>query len=44
MDKDNIKYLNEIVPSKSKAKILLFGEFDPQGNKIISDPYLVSAY
>lgn len=28
-----------MAPPGSKAKIQLFGEFDPQGEKIIKDPY-----
>ncbi|PVZ99850.1 hypothetical protein BB558_004108 [Smittium angustum] len=39
MDEMNLNDLNRIKPSKSKAKVLLFGEFDPKGHKIIEDPY-----
>lgn len=42
MDENNISGLKNEAPSKSKAKILLLGDFDPQGERIIRDPYYVS--
>lgn len=41
MDDENISDLNERKPSGTKAKILLLGDFDPQGERIIRDPYYV---
>lgn len=42
MDQENMKDLNRKAPKGSKAKLLLFGDFDPQGDRIIRDPYYVS--
>ena len=42
MDQKNIADLIEMSPSNSKAKIMLLGDFDPQSEKIIHDPYFVS--
>lgn len=42
MDENNISNLNGEAPKNSKAKILLLGDFDPEGDKIIRDPYYVS--
>lgn len=39
MDDDNIDDLNSMKPKDGKAKILLLGDFDPQGERIIRDPY-----
>ncbi|CAD7086879.1 unnamed protein product [Hermetia illucens] len=39
MDMGNVRDLNELKPANSKAKILLLGDFDPQGEKHIRDPY-----
>ncbi|CAG4977792.1 unnamed protein product [Parnassius apollo] len=39
MDESNMKDLNKRAPKGSKAKLLLFGDFDPQGDRIIRDPY-----
>lgn len=40
MDNENISDLNRLAPkSSSKNKILLLGSFDPNGEKIIRDPY-----
>ncbi|GAB0088373.1 low molecular weight phosphotyrosine protein phosphatase [Sergentomyia squamirostris] len=39
MDRENISDLKERAPNKSKAKILLLGDFDPEGVKVIRDPY-----
>lgn len=41
MDEENIKDLNSRLPKGSSAKILLLGDFDPEGEKIIRDPYYV---
>lgn len=42
MDDHNIEDLNERAPKNATAKILLLGEFDPNGERIIRDPYYVS--
>lgn len=34
--------LTDQAPVGSKAKILLLGDFDPKGQRIIRDPYYVS--
>lgn len=39
MDFDNMEDLNGMKPDGANAKVLLLGEFDPQGEKIIRDPY-----
>ncbi|KAJ2942312.1 hypothetical protein O0L34_g15860 [Tuta absoluta] len=39
MDNENMRDLNKRAPKGSKAKLLLFGDFDPQGDRIIRDPY-----
>ncbi|KAG5875414.1 hypothetical protein JTB14_030940 [Gonioctena quinquepunctata] len=39
MDENNIEDLKERAPAKCKANILLLGDFDPQGDRIIRDPY-----
>ncbi|KAJ8921147.1 hypothetical protein NQ315_013618 [Exocentrus adspersus] len=39
MDDDNISDLRDMEPPQSKAKILLLGDFDPEGQRIIRDPY-----
>ncbi|VVC95162.1 unnamed protein product [Leptidea sinapis] len=39
MDEENMKSLNSKAPKGSKAKLLLFGNFDPEGDRIIRDPY-----
>lgn len=41
MDDDNISELNRLKPSGSKAKVELLGSYDPEGEKIIRDPYYV---
>lgn len=41
MDDDNISDLNSRAPKGSTAKILLLGSFDPEGVRIIRDPYYV---
>lgn len=42
MDNSNILDLKERAPKNATAKILLLGDFDPKGDKIIRDPYYVS--
>lgn len=44
MDDENIGDLNDLAPKNSKAKILLLGDFDPNGERIIRDPYYVSLF
>lgn len=44
MDENNISNLKQQAPRGSKAKILLLGDFDPTGDRIIRDPYYVSNY
>ncbi|VVC92617.1 unnamed protein product [Leptidea sinapis] len=39
MDEENKKSLNSKAAEGSKAKLLLFGNFDPEGDRIIRDPY-----
>ncbi|XP_037028445.1 low molecular weight phosphotyrosine protein phosphatase 1-like isoform X1 [Bradysia coprophila] len=39
MDDENIGDLNSRSPTGSTAKILLLGDFDPEGERIIRDPY-----
>lgn len=39
MDEENIDDLNGLMPSDGTAKILLLGDFDPEGDRIIRDPY-----
>ncbi|CRK88832.1 CLUMA_CG002540, isoform B [Clunio marinus] len=39
MDDENIDDLNGMKPKDSKAKVLLLGDFDPEGERIIRDPY-----
>lgn len=42
MDEDNISSLKAKAPKNSTAQILLLGDFDPEGERIIRDPYYVS--
>lgn len=42
MDDDNISDLNSKSPKGSSAKVLLLGDFDPEGERIIRDPYYVN--
>lgn len=44
MDEDNISDLKERAPAGSTAKILLLGDFDPEWERIIRDPYYVSTF
>lgn len=39
MDNENMRSLNRQAPAKSTSKLLLLGDFDPQGDRIIRDPY-----
>lgn len=39
MDDKNMEDLNSMKPDGAKAKVLLLGEFDPQGERNIRDPY-----
>lgn len=41
MDENNIEKLNELKPNDFHVKILLLGDFDPEGERIIRDPYCV---
>lgn len=42
MDENNISDLESDKPKESRSKILLLGDFDPAGERIIRDPYLAS--
>lgn len=42
MDNSNITDIKERAPKNSTAKILLLGDYDPNGERIIRDPYYVS--
>lgn len=42
MDEMNIEDLTELKPDDAKAQIFLLGDFDPEGERIIRDPYCVS--
>lgn len=39
-----MKDLSKRAPKGCKAKLLLFGDFDPQGERIIRDPYYVCSF
>ncbi|KAG5671663.1 hypothetical protein PVAND_001852 [Polypedilum vanderplanki] len=39
MDGENMADLEDMKPSDGIAKLLLLGDFDPQGERIIRDPY-----
>lgn len=39
LDDDNMQDLEDIKPENATAKLLLLGEFDPKGERIIRDPY-----
>lgn len=41
MDDYNIEDLSDLKPNDAKARIFLLGDFDPQGERIIRDPYCV---
>lgn len=42
MDEENMSALRKRAPKNSKAELLLLGSFDPQGDRIIRDPYYVN--
>ena len=42
MDDENMEELERLAPKDKKAQLLLLGSFDPQGDRIIRDPYYVS--
>lgn len=42
MDHDNMYELSRIAPEDGKAKLLMLGNFDPEGVSEIRDPYCVS--
>lgn len=43
MDTENIADLKRLAPKKNcHAKILMLGDFDPENDRIIRDPYYVS--
>lgn len=44
MDEENIGDLQRLNPKDGTAKILLLGDFDPQGDRIIRDPYYVITF
>lgn len=44
MDDENIDDLKGLMPKDGTAKILLLGDFDPEGDRIIRDPYYVSYF
>lgn len=41
MDEENIDDLNGLRPKDGTSKILMLGDFDPEGDRIIRDPYYV---
>lgn len=41
MDDENIADLKERCPEDGTAKILMLGDFDPESDRIIRDPYYV---
>ncbi|KRT82851.1 hypothetical protein AMK59_3964 [Oryctes borbonicus] len=42
MDENNISNLKRDAPEDAKGKIMLLGDLDPEGDRIIRDPYYVS--
>lgn len=44
MDEDNMEELERIKPDNCRATVELLGEHDPQGEKIIRDPYYVRTF
>ncbi|EEC01491.1 protein-tyrosine-phosphatase, putative, partial [Ixodes scapularis] len=42
MDNANLNDLKDLAPKGSKAKVVLLGKYDPEGQTIIRDPYYVS--
>lgn len=39
-----MRELKRRVPKNSKAQLLMLGDFDPEGDRIIRDPYYVSYF
>jgi len=39
MDHENLRALNRMRPSSSSSVVKMFGEFDPDGDVVIRDPY-----
>jgi low molecular weight phosphotyrosine protein phosphatase len=39
MDFENLRALKKLKPPKSRAQVMLLGDFDPQRVQIIEDPY-----
>lgn len=39
MDNENMDELNDLKPKDGTAMLLLLGDFDPNGERIIRDPY-----
>ncbi|XP_014676401.1 PREDICTED: low molecular weight phosphotyrosine protein phosphatase 1-like [Priapulus caudatus] len=39
MDHDNMSDLRRMMPENSTAKLLMLGDYDPEGVKIVHDPY-----
>ena len=39
MDNENMEELKDLKPKDGTAKLLLLGDYDPEGDKIIRDPY-----
>lgn len=39
MDDENMSDLKDLNPKDGTAKLLLLGDFDPEGDRIIRDPY-----
>ncbi|KAG0424307.1 hypothetical protein HPB47_028465 [Ixodes persulcatus] len=39
MDNANLNDLKDLAPKGSKAKVVLLGKYDPEGQTIIRDPY-----
>jgi low molecular weight phosphotyrosine protein phosphatase len=43
MDDSNMDDIKDMAPKDFKGKIELLGDYDPEGKKIIRDPYYVSS-
>merc|ERR1711862_999191 len=39
MDEENVRNLNRVRPSDARGVVRLLGDYDPEGVKIIEDPY-----
>lgn len=39
MDNENMEELKDLKPKDGTSKLLLLGDFDPNGERIIRDPY-----